>query len=255
MRMRWLAVVVVVAVIALGTLLRTRPSQAVAASVVGTPAAVASGAVLADALQVDQADGHAAAPTIAAAAEGAAPGAGFTTTPHDAAGAAVGLARAADASRTAVTRPDGQTVAAPLRAAPARPGGTPGVQAASAASGASAAIAMASTALAGGAASGGLLPRATMVHSTTGTATIYNAQIEVGFVFDPSDNANHQLQFNGPDVAKSEFTLHGDAVSDATIDGQPAVAGQWYPLHAGLTLTAVSAVAVHVRPVAPKTDG
>ena len=162
----------------------------------------------------------------------------------------------AGAAALPTSHPDGVASATTTHALATRASGAAVLPTAStASSGTPEAGAGPSTALAGGTASGGLLPRATMVHSTTGTATIYNAQIEVGFVFDPSDNPNHRLQFNGPDVAKSEFTLHGDAVSDATVDGQPAVAGQWYPLHAGLTLTAVSAVAVHVRPVAPKTDG
>jgi len=253
MRMRWLTVVVVVLLVMGSALLRSHPTNA---SIFGDAAARTHAAAPGDALSPVTADGQPALPGAALAPAGA-----DVLLPQAAHSAA------ADALATTVAQAPGATqqagsphgavagTAARRTASSSHPDDAAGAQSAAApALGTSASVA-AGSAPAGGVAAGGLQARPTIVKSTAGTATIYNAQIEVGFVFDPSDNPNHRLQFNGPDVAKSEFTLHGDAVSDVTIDGQQAVAGHWYPLHAGLTLTAVAPIAVHVRAAAPKSDG
>jgi hypothetical protein len=113
----------------------------------------------------------------------------------------------------------------------------------------------ASGALDGGSAAAGPLPRATVVKTAAGTANIYNSAVAVGFMFDPSDNPQHRLEFTGPQVSQAEFSLHGSAAGSVTIDGQPAIAGQWYPLHAGLTIVAPQPVGIHVRPAPPHSNG
>jgi hypothetical protein len=115
--------------------------------------------------------------------------------------------------------------------------------------------AQAASALAAGQASSGPLVRATVVRTAAGTASINNSAVAVGFMFDPNDNPGHRLEFTGPQVSLAEFSLHGAAANAVTIDGQPAVAGQWYPLHAGLTIVAPHAVGIHVRPAPPHSNG
>jgi len=252
MRMRWLAVVVVLIVMG-SALLRSHPSSA--ATFRDVAARTQAGAASAP-LSADGDDATRSAPRSAVLGHDAAHDAAALSAPRrDRDAPVAGAAHAADASWADAAAQGPSSGPLARHGTSAATDGVSGTHSAAMAPGVAGAPAAAGTALAAGMSTSALQARPTIVKSTAGTATINNAQIEVGFVFDPADNANHRLQFNGPDVAKSEFTLHGDAVSDATIDGQPAVAGQWYALHAGLTLTAVSPVAVHVRPAPPKTDG
>jgi len=248
MRRRWLAVVVVL-LVAGAALLRSHPSSA---ALFGDFAARGhASAAAAEADQQSDADGPAALPAAAVASAALPDRDSPSAFPAGPQATATRAAHASDPVQVAAAGHETGTSARRTASASA----AVSAPAAAMVAGTAATTPVAGTALAGGVSTSGLQPRPTIVRSNVGTATIYNAQIEVGFLFDPSDNPNHRLQFNGPDVAKSEFTLAGEAVGDVTIDGQQAVAGQWYPLHAGLTLTAVNTVAVHVRPLAPKTDG